>query len=299
MGGQVEPAELVTIARAAEDLGYAAVWAGERLMRPLADVSFHGAPPSPVPGPYKYALDPIETLSHIAAVTETIKLGTSVVNALLQPPILLAKRLATLDQFSSGRVIAGLGQGWVPQEFESTGVPMERVGDGLDETVAALRACWAADPVSFDGDFVRIERSEINPKPVQRHLPVLLGSVTAAGARRAARIADGLNPMLFTKDALLGLVKVFLTAVVEAGRDLDSVSVVVRVNMPLTATDLAGDRPFLGGSAAQVAGDLAELEGSGVTQVFLTNEAFTTTADQVRLLGQLIEASTREGVAQR
>jgi probable F420-dependent oxidoreductase len=297
VGGQVDPAGIVRIARAAEDYGYAAVWAGERLLRPLADVSFLGGPPSPVPDLYKHAYDPIETLSHIAAVTDTIKLGTSVVNALLQPAVLLAKRLATLDQFSSGRVIAGLGQGWVPQEFDGVGVPMERIGDGLDETVAVLRACWSADPVSYDARFVHIAPSEINPKPVQDRLPVLLGSVTMAGVRRAARIADGLNPMLFTKDGLLGLVKEFLTAVVEAGRDPASVTVVVRANTPITTTDLDGDRPFLGGSVTQVAADLAELEGRGVNQVFFSNMAFSSVADEISLLGQLVKASTRAGLA--
>jgi alkanesulfonate monooxygenase SsuD/methylene tetrahydromethanopterin reductase-like flavin-dependent oxidoreductase (luciferase family) len=116
-----------------------------------------------------------------------------VIDALLHPPVVLARRFATLDQFSGGRVVAGLGQGWMPQEFETANVPMDRIGAGMDEVVAAMRACWGPDPVEFEGRFHRIAPSEVNPKPVQERIPVLLGATTPAGARRAGRIADGLT----------------------------------------------------------------------------------------------------------
>jgi hypothetical protein len=91
---------ILRIAQEAERLGYAAVWTYERL----------------------------ETLSFVAARTERVRLGTSVIDALLHPPVVLACRFATLDQFSGGRVIAGPGQGWMPQEFETANVPMDRIG---------------------------------------------------------------------------------------------------------------------------------------------------------------------------
>ena len=86
--------------------------------------------------------EPLETLSYVAAVTERIMLGTSVIDALFHPPVMLARRFATLDQFSNGRVIASWGQGWMPQEFETANVPMKRRGAGLDEVIEAMRACW-------------------------------------------------------------------------------------------------------------------------------------------------------------
>jgi len=95
--------------------------------------------------------EPLETLSYVAALTERIKLGTSVIDALFHPPVMLARRFATLDQFSNGRVIAGLGQGWMPQEFETANVPMKRRGAGLDEVIDAMRACWGPDPVELPG----------------------------------------------------------------------------------------------------------------------------------------------------
>ena len=176
------PANIVRIAQEAERLGYAAVWTYERLLRPMAELpSRTGGPPERIPKTYRLVYEPLETLSYVAAVTERIRLGTSVIDALLHPPVVLARRFATLDQFSGGRVIAGVGQGWMPQEFETANVPIGRIGAGMDEAVAAMRACWGPDPVEFAGRFYRIAPSEVNPKPVQERLPVLLGATTPAG----------------------------------------------------------------------------------------------------------------------
>jgi len=206
-------------------------------------------------------------------VTERIRLGTSVIDALLHPPVVLARRFATLDQFSGGRVIAGVGQGWLPQEFETANVPLSRIGAGMDEAVAAMRACWGPDPVEFDGRFYRIAPSEVNPKPVQERLPVLLGATTPAGARRAGRIADGINPIAFSAEVVPALATTFREAAEEAGRDPAGLRVVVRANVPLTREPLGGDRPFLGGSPVQVAEDMARLEPAGVDQVMISNMA--------------------------
>jgi alkanesulfonate monooxygenase SsuD/methylene tetrahydromethanopterin reductase-like flavin-dependent oxidoreductase (luciferase family) len=102
-----------------------------------------GGPPRPLPKAYRVTFEPLETLSYVAALTERIKLGTSVIDALFHPPVMLA-RFATLDQLSNGRVIAGVGQGRMPQEFETANVPQKRRGAGLDEVIAAMRAYWGA-----------------------------------------------------------------------------------------------------------------------------------------------------------
>ncbi|MEV4363655.1 TIGR03619 family F420-dependent LLM class oxidoreductase [Nonomuraea sp. NPDC049625] len=261
------PENIGRVAREAERLGYDSVWTYERLLRPVAPVSMGGGEPQPVPEVYRQTYEPLETLSYVAALTSRVKLGTSIIDALLHPAAVLAKRFATLDQFSGGRVVAGLGQGWMPQEFEAAGVPMSRIGPGMDEVVAAMRACWGPDPVSYDGKFTRIAESEINPKPVQARVPILLGAMTPGGVRRAARIADGLNPVAVSRDALLGLGKAFRAAVEESGRDPESVTVVARANVPISTEPMGDDRPFLGGSPRQIADDLAGLEGTGVDHV--------------------------------
>lgn len=287
-GPLANPTNILRVAKEAEELGYAALWTYERLLRPLAEVSMGGAPPQPVPEIYRLVYDPLETLSYVAAVTERIKLGTSVMDALFHAPVVLARRFATLDQLSGGRVIAGLGQGWMPQEFETANVPMRRMGAGMDDAIAAMRAAWGPDPVRYEGRFYRIAPSEINPKPVQEHLPILLGAMTPGGIARAARVADGLNPIAFSADQLLGMTKSYLEAVAAAGRDPKSVSVVVRANVPITAEPIGDERPYLGGSPRQIAEDVAALEGTGVDQVLFANMADTGIDDQLRLMSELI-----------
>ncbi|TDE54675.1 TIGR03619 family F420-dependent LLM class oxidoreductase [Nonomuraea mesophila] len=269
-GPLATPAGIARVAREAERLGYDSVWTYERLLRPTAPVSMGGGEPQPAPEIYRSVYDPLETLSYVAALTERVKLGTSIVGALLHPAVVLAKRFATLDQLSGGRVVAGLGQGWMPQEFAAANVPMSRIGAGMDEMIAAMRACWGPDPVTYDGTFTQIAESEINPKPVQAHVPILLGSMTPAGVRRAARVADGLNPVALSHDMVTGLAKTFRSAVAEAGRDPESVTVVARANVPLTAGPLGDDRPFLGGSPRQIAADLEGLEGIGIDHVLFS-----------------------------
>jgi alkanesulfonate monooxygenase SsuD/methylene tetrahydromethanopterin reductase-like flavin-dependent oxidoreductase (luciferase family) len=133
-----------------------------------------------------------------------------------------------------------------------------------------MRACWGPDPVSYDGRFTRIAESEINPKPVQAYVPILVGAMTPGGVRRAARIADGLNPVAISRDVLLGMTTAFRSAVEELGRDPASVTVVARANVPLTADPLGDDRPYLGGAPRQIADDLAGLEGTGVDHVLFS-----------------------------
>ncbi len=286
-GAFASPAAIVRIAQAAEEFGYAALWTYERLLRPVGDVAQPGGPPRPLPKVYRSVYEPLETLSYVAAVTERIKLGTSVIDALFHPPVMLARRFATLDQFSNGRVIAGLGQGWMPQEFQTANVPLQRRGSGLDEAVAAMRACWGPDPVSYQGRFYRIAPSEVGPKPVQAHIPVLLGSMTPAGVARAARIADGINPIVASEEVLRGLTSAFWEAAREQGRNPAELTVVARANVPITAEPLGDDRPFLGGSPRQIAEDVASLDGAGVDHVLFANSAASDIDEEVRLLAEL------------
>jgi probable F420-dependent oxidoreductase len=290
-GPLATPAGILRVAQEAERIGYATVWTYERLLRPLAPVSMQGGPPQPVPEGYRLVYDPLETLAYVAALTQRIRLGTSVVDALFHPPVVLARRYATLDQLSGGRVIAGLGQGWMPQEFAAAGVPMRRKGAGMDEAIAAMRACWGPDPVTYEGRFYRIEPAEINPKPVQPSIPVLLGSTTPAGIRRAARIADGLNPIAFSDDVVRTATTTFRAAAAAAGRDPDTLTVAVRANVPITSKPLETDRPYLGGSPDQIAEDLKRLDGTGVDHVLFAAINATDVDDLVGLLERLHAAA--------
>jgi probable F420-dependent oxidoreductase len=270
-GSLASPANIARMAQEAERLDYASIWTYERLLRPLAKVQTRRGGLRILGEDTKTCYEPLETLSYVAALTSRVKLGTSVINALFHPPVVLARRLATLDQFSGGRVIAGLGQGWMPQEFETVNVPITRRGSGLDDVVGAIRACWSADPVEYSGRFYKIPPSEINPKPMQNMPPILIGAMTPAGVRRAARFADGLNVIADSFEVVESLVNLFIESVKDAGRDPAEMIIVVRANTVLSHEPVH-DRPFLTGTPAQVAEDVARLQGTPVKHILFDNE---------------------------
>lgn len=289
-GPHASPQAISRVAREAEQLGYASLWVQERLLRPVNPVTGYGGVPGWAwPEPYKTVYDPIETLTYVAAQTQRIKLGTSVLDAPYHPPIVMAKRLASLDQFSSGRLIVGLGQGWSSEEFEAVDVSPKRRGAGFEEWIAALRAAWQPDPVSFAGRFYRLTESEVGPKPVQAGgPPILLASFAQASFERAARLGLGLNPILFDWAVFEGIVRGFRAAAQAAGRDPASLPIVVRANNSFSATPMEGQRPPLSGSAGQIREDLDRVARLGIDHVFFDLVfAGASIDDQVRFLREL------------
>jgi len=142
-GEHAAPEAIVQVAEEAERAGLGSVWTYERLLRPAVPIAMggEGGPVMDPPKGFANVYDPLEVLGHVAARTERIELGTSVLDALFHSPVVLARRIATLDRLSGGRLLAGVGQGWMSQEFEAAGVPMKRRGAGFEEHVRAMRAC--------------------------------------------------------------------------------------------------------------------------------------------------------------
>ncbi|WP_084550286.1 LLM class flavin-dependent oxidoreductase [Actinomadura rifamycini] len=128
-----------------------------------------------------------------------IRVATGVLNSIFESPVALARRLATLDRLSRGRLDAGIGQGggtrlpphYIPEEFAAAGVSPARRGAGFAEHVAAMRACWGPDPVEFRGERYRVPRSKIGPKPWGDRIPLRFGATARPAIERAARIGDG------------------------------------------------------------------------------------------------------------
>ena len=270
-GGDGSRERIALAAREAERIGLDSLWVLDRLIRPVRPISVvPGQPPQVMPAYYGNVFDPLETLTFAAALTERVQLGTSVINALFHPPVILGKRLATLDKLSGGRVIAGLGQGWMPDEFAVSGVPPSRRGGGMAEYVAALRAVWGPDPVRHDGRFYQIPASDIGPKPAQPGgIPILLGCYAPPAIERAGRIADGLNPLAATWDGLEREVATFRSAAHAAGRDAEALPIIARANARLTAAPLPErDRPPFAGTVAQWATDLARVAELGIDHTF-------------------------------
>ncbi|MEU4196381.1 TIGR03619 family F420-dependent LLM class oxidoreductase [Kribbella sp. NPDC026611] len=261
---------IVETAERAERIGLDSVWTYERILRPTAEVQYApGGPSFPLPDFYKSAYTPLETLAFVAARTSRVRLGTSIVNALFHAPAILGRRFATLDQLSGGRVVVGLGQAWMKEEFETVGVPMKRRGAGFSEYLEALRAVWAEDPVSFSGRFYEIAESDVNPKPVQvGGPPIVVGTASPAGLERAGRAGVGINLNTAPLDDLKSMITTFKNAAAGASHDPDVQPIVIRVNEEITPQPLSGDRLPLAGSPEQIAEDLQQLEALGVTEAF-------------------------------
>lgn len=232
-GKFASPESIAHAAEEAERRGYAAVWVLERLLRPTNQGPSPERPSPLMPESYANVYDPLETLAYVAAKTERIRLGTSIIDALFHVPVILARRFATLDRLSGGRLIAGLGQGYSPEEFAAANVPMSRRGAGFEEFIEAMRVTWGPDPVHFSGRFYEIPESQINPKPVQEGgPPILIAAMQKPAVERAGRLGFGLNPLAPSWEALEAAVGTFKEAAHGAGHD--PATLPVRVECALT-----------------------------------------------------------------
>jgi probable F420-dependent oxidoreductase len=185
------------IGKEAEKEGLDSVWVFERLLWPVKpQTSYGGVPNAPIPVEYQSVLDPLETLTYVAGNTERIYLGTSIIDMFFHNPVTLARRFATLDVLSGGRVIAGLGIGWSKDEYDAAGMPFRQKGARADEYMQVLKRIWTNDVVEFKGQFYNIPASKIGPKPVQKpHPPILLGAYSPKTFPRIVKYADGWIPI--------------------------------------------------------------------------------------------------------
>jgi probable F420-dependent oxidoreductase len=231
-GRWATPDTIRRVARRAEELGYASLWTFQRVLNPVGEAL----------GPsHESVLDPVVPLALVAGETDRIRLGTATICAPFTAPALLAKTLTSLDVVSGGRLTAGLGLGWMPQEYAAAGVPFERRGARMDEYLRCLEALWTQDPVEFAGDFYTVPRSHVGPRPVQRpHPPVLLGGAAAPALRRAGRLAQGWIASSRHDLASLGAsIETGRAGAREAGRDPEALQIVVRLAREPTLDELA------------------------------------------------------------
>lgn len=188
---------ILYIGKEAEKEGFDSVWVFERLLWPVKpQTPYGGVPDLPIPVEYQSVLDPLETLTYLAGNTQRISLGTSIIDILFHNPVILARRFATLDVLSGGRVIAGLGLGWSKDEYDASGIPFSHKGARADEYMQVLKRIWTDDVVEFRGQFYNIPASKIGPKPVQKpHPPILLGAYSPKAFPRIVNYADGWIPI--------------------------------------------------------------------------------------------------------
>ncbi len=190
----LKPTAILKVAARAEELGFGSVWVGEHLVFPAeipATYPYSASGRAPV-NPESPLLDPLVVLGFIAAATKKIKLGTGVYILPLRNPFVTARAVTTLDCLSEGRVIFGVGVGWLKEEFQAVGENWENRLKRMGEAVEVIKRLWTEDTIQYKGHYYSFDAVKFQPKPVQKpHPPIEFGGVTKAALRRAAELGDG------------------------------------------------------------------------------------------------------------
>jgi probable F420-dependent oxidoreductase len=282
-GTFTDPIQAIEVARAAEAMGYDSLWVGDRLIVPERPSdpypgSHDGAPPPQ----HAQLLDPLIMLTVAAGVTERVRLGASTLNALLQPPVLLARSLATLDQVSGGRLDIGIGLNWSSDEYQAAGVPWAGRGARLEETLDILDKIWRDDVFEHTGALWTVPASTVTVRSVQRpRPPVLLGGFAPATLERVGRRADGWLSVALPPPALAGAWASIRRSAEAAGRDPDALRMVTRIN-PVFGANPATEGTPEQGSVEQLAGYIRAIAEVGTDEVLI--DLHFTTAGSTELL---------------
>ncbi|HLG91530.1 MAG TPA: LLM class F420-dependent oxidoreductase [Acidimicrobiales bacterium] len=230
-----DPAYATALARLAEAEGCESIWVVEHVVVPA---SYRSRYPYSADGRMgltgdEAIPDPLDWLAYVAGCTERLRLATGMLILPEHNPVVLAKRLATIDALSGGRLLVGVGVGWLREEFEAVGVPFEARGQRADEYVAAMRALWAPGASSYQGRFVSFSGVKCHPKPAAGRIPVVVGGSSPAAARRAGRLGDGFFPLGMSPEELARALSAMAEEARRFGRDPAEVEVTVHATMDL------------------------------------------------------------------
>jgi probable F420-dependent oxidoreductase len=258
IGSLAGPEALAMVAKRAEVLGFDSLWVLDRLLWPVSPRAPYPIGDGSLPVQYKSALDPVETLMFAAAHTSRIALATGVLNLPWYNPVLLARRLTTLDILSGGRLRAGFGIGWSPDEYEAAGATWQDRGKRADESIEVLKKIWTTDPVEFHGKHYRIAKSFIGAKPVQKpHPPIYMAAFTPSAMKRVAAAADAWLPVgipLSGVGAMFDGIKKMAKA---AGRDPSALELIVTAGVEIHKTPIEKERMEFTGTIEQIGEDFA------------------------------------------
>jgi probable F420-dependent oxidoreductase len=181
LGPQATKENVLQTATQAEKEGFDSLWTITRILWPLRpQTPYGGSSDGSLPFEYQTALDPVDVLLYAATNTSKISLGTAVIDMFFYTPIMLAKRYATLDILSEGRLMSGLGLGWSKDEYQASNIPFQNRGERADEFIQVMKKIWTDDVVEFKGKYYNIPASKIEPKPTQKpHIPIYLGGFSS------------------------------------------------------------------------------------------------------------------------
>jgi probable F420-dependent oxidoreductase len=224
----VETAEYTSgFAQLAEEIGFESLWPVEHVVMPASYQTRYPYDSSGrMPIPEAAIPDPLVWLAWAAATTSRIKLGSSMLILPQRNPVVLAKAVASLDVLSKGRVLLGVGLGWMREEADAVGTSFDDRSARTDEYIAAMRALWTQPVASFRGKHVCFENVKCNPRPAQHAgVPIHVGGHSPAAARRAGRLGDGFLPLTKGPADLAQLRKILEEAARAAGRDPDAIEI--------------------------------------------------------------------------
>ena len=257
--------EALSFGPLAEELGYDSVWVMDHLfnngyIRERLDDK-----------PYYH---PLATLSYLAATTERVLLGTSVLVLPYHNPVELAKYAATLDQMSDGRVTLGVGVGAMTEEFAALGIPMSERGALTNECIRVMKELWTNQAPSYHSSRWNFDDLRFSPKPVQQpHIPLWIGGASPGALRRAARLGDGWHPSGLTPEEYAVRRQQVRELAERAGRDPDSLTMSARVEVEATggpSSDRAASRARIpGNDLEQAAISIAAYRDAGVEHLVL------------------------------
>ncbi len=214
---------LVGLAGRAEELGFDSVWVHDHVFNVGHVFDRIGGKPY---------YEPLTLLSFVAARTRRVRLGTSVLVLPYHNPIRLAKTAATLDVLSGGRLILGVGVGLIEKEIRAMGSPFAERGAFTDEAIAVMRSLWTEDEPSFDGKYSRFAGMKFSPKPLQKpSIPVVIGGVSRAAIRRAARLGDGWQPLGLSPEALGQGIAALREEARACGRDVSKIPISIAMSL--------------------------------------------------------------------
>jgi probable F420-dependent oxidoreductase len=252
---------VVAAAEAAEALGYSTVWVVDHVVFPVKLDGYAFNPLDPM-------LEPMTVLAALAMKTTRVKLGTAVLVLPYRHPLYTAKVLSTIDVLSGGRVVVGVGAGWLEGEFNAFGVPITERGSRTNETIDALKALWTQDTPSYSGKHFQFDNIKALPQPVQKpRPPILVGGMTKGALQRTARRGDGWIAMGKSPDDIKAPLDTLRELTVKAGRKPEE----LQINMvPLAAPSLD-----------QVISDLPRYQDLGVQHVYLSFRAWTAEFSQL------------------
>ncbi|HZO82345.1 MAG TPA: LLM class F420-dependent oxidoreductase [Candidatus Binataceae bacterium] len=228
-GPCANPQVAAEVARAAEAAGFESLWTGEHIVLPDPQ-----APPSPVPADTPF-IDSLVALSFVAAHTRTIRLGTGTIILPQRNPVVLAKELASTDVLSAGRLIFGIGIGYLKPEFDAIGAPFDHKGPRSEEFLRAMIALWTMEKPEFRGRFVSFGGVNAMPRPVQKpHPEVVFGGHTTQAFSRAARLAKGWYGFALDLDTTKKCIAGLRAACKAAGRRFEDLEISVTPRTKVT-----------------------------------------------------------------